>query len=111
MAPASFINDPEHWKARAQEARKLAEEMNDAAARQAMLTIADEYEKLAQRARERSRPTCFAQSTSAILLLEHDAIKDEAPPLQHPGPQRRRRVTPVSRRRGDQVWRQPRADG
>src|SRR5262245_17378570 len=90
MAPESFINDPEHWQTRAQGARKLAEQMNDAAARQAMLTIADEYEKLAQRARQRSRPTCFAQSTSAILFLEHDAIKDEAQALQRTSPQRRR---------------------
>ena len=72
MAPALFINDPEHWQTRAQEARKLAEQMNDGDARQAMLRIADEYEKLAQRARDRSQPTCFAQSTSAIVFLEQE---------------------------------------
>jgi len=28
--PASSINDPEHWRARAEEMRRLAEDINDA---------------------------------------------------------------------------------
>jgi hypothetical protein len=54
--PASSINDPEHWRARAEEMRRLAEDINDAATKEMMLRIARDYEKLAARAEERSRP-------------------------------------------------------
>ena len=52
--PASFINDPEHWRARAEEMRRLAEDMKDAATKEMMLRIAHDYENLA--VEERSRP-------------------------------------------------------
>jgi DNA-binding ferritin-like protein len=52
---ASFINDPEHWRARAEEMRRLAEEMKDAATKEMMLRNARDYENLAVRAEERSR--------------------------------------------------------
>ena len=54
--PASSINGPEHWRARAEEMRRLAEDINDAATKEMMLRIARDYEKLAARAEERSRP-------------------------------------------------------
>jgi hypothetical protein len=53
--PASSINDPEHWRARAEEMRRLAEDMKDAATKEMMLHIARDYENLAVRAEERSR--------------------------------------------------------
>jgi len=53
--PASSINDPEHWRARAEEMRRLAEDMKDAATKEMMLRIARDYENLAVRAEERSR--------------------------------------------------------
>ena len=40
----------EHWRARAQEARWAAHQIQDADARQAMLDIAESYEKIATRA-------------------------------------------------------------
>jgi hypothetical protein len=43
-----FTNEPEHWRARAQEARILANEMNDSESKDAMLRIAEDYERLAQ---------------------------------------------------------------
>jgi hypothetical protein len=49
-----FINEPEHWLARAEEARMLANQMNDAEAKVAMLRIAEDYERLAQRAEGRA---------------------------------------------------------
>jgi hypothetical protein len=55
--PASFINDPEHWKERAAEARALAEQFTDEDAKERMLRIANDYEKLAKRAHERSGGT------------------------------------------------------
>jgi hypothetical protein len=46
----AFINDPEHWKQRAEEARALADQLNDEASKQAMLRIAADYDRLAERA-------------------------------------------------------------
>ena len=46
----SYINDPEHWRNRAEEMRSLAETVTDAIAKQTMLRIAWDYEHLAQRA-------------------------------------------------------------
>jgi cytochrome c553 len=44
------LNDPEHWRQRAEEARALAEQMTDELSKQMMLKIADHYDKLAVRA-------------------------------------------------------------
>ena len=54
--PACSINDSEHWRARAEEMRRLAENINDAATKEMMLRIARDYETLAVRAEERSPP-------------------------------------------------------
>ncbi len=48
-----FINEPDHWRARAEEARNLAHQMNDPESKDAMLRIADDYERLANRAEHR----------------------------------------------------------
>lgn len=55
--PNSHINDPSHWRARAQEMRGLAAMADDLDARASMLAIAEEYERLAQRAEQRSNGT------------------------------------------------------
>jgi hypothetical protein len=52
---SALIDDPVHWLARAEEARVIAEDMKDPESRRIMLGIADDYEKLAQRAQERLR--------------------------------------------------------
>jgi hypothetical protein len=46
----SFINDPKHWRDRAEEARTLAEMMNDEASKQMMLRIAADFDRLAEHA-------------------------------------------------------------
>jgi hypothetical protein len=51
----SFINDPEHWRHRAEETRTLAEAMSDEVSKQMMLRIAADYEKLAERAALRAQ--------------------------------------------------------
>ena len=52
--PAHPINDPKHWRRRAEGARALAEQIADPEAKRTMLKHADEYERLAQRAQERA---------------------------------------------------------
>jgi hypothetical protein len=51
---SSFTNDPKHWQVRAEEARSLAEQMSDEQSKQRMLRIAKDYERLAERARNRA---------------------------------------------------------
>jgi len=53
--PGSFINDPHHWRGRAEQARTLADLMSDATSKQMMLRIADDYDRLAERAEQRAR--------------------------------------------------------
>ena len=48
------INDPKHWRHRAEEARAMAESLTDPEAKQLMLNVAADYEKLAKRAEDRS---------------------------------------------------------
>ena len=49
-----FINEPDHWRARSEEARNRANQMNDPESKDAMLRIADDYERLANRAEPRA---------------------------------------------------------
>jgi len=50
------INDPAYWRERAEEARRIAEQLVDAVAKDMMLDIARSYESLAKMAEER-RPS------------------------------------------------------
>ncbi|HEX3971619.1 MAG TPA: hypothetical protein VHX19_09850 [Stellaceae bacterium] len=54
MSSNNNFGTPEHWLARAQAARETAAGMTDPAARQAMLDIAENYEKIAKRAEARA---------------------------------------------------------
>jgi hypothetical protein len=49
----SLVNDPQHWRFRAEEARKRAAQMTDPAGKQIMVDIAMSYEKLAEEAEKR----------------------------------------------------------
>jgi hypothetical protein len=47
--------DPQHWRKRATEMRKLAEQMNDPEDIAIMRRLADDYERLAERVAKRAR--------------------------------------------------------
>jgi RNA-splicing ligase RtcB len=53
MAHPRFLDDPEHWRNRAEEARTVAETMNDPASREIMQRIAKDYLRMAERAQAR----------------------------------------------------------
>jgi hypothetical protein len=52
--PPHYFNDPNHWLKRAAEARAMADHLNDLEAKAAMLRIAEDYERLAERAKARA---------------------------------------------------------
>ena len=51
--PTSVINDPEHWLARAKEARRVADYLTNPTAREHMLNCAKSYDRIAELARQR----------------------------------------------------------
>ena len=51
----ALLNNPAHWHLRAEEAKLLANQLEDPEAKAATLKIAQEYERLAVRAAERMR--------------------------------------------------------
>jgi hypothetical protein len=54
MPQAHYINDPGHWRDRAEEMRALAKDVKDEAAKETMLRLAKDYDRLAERADKRS---------------------------------------------------------
>jgi hypothetical protein len=50
-----LMNNAQHWRDRAEEARANAEQMNDPEAKRQMYEIAGGHERLAQRAEQRLR--------------------------------------------------------
>jgi hypothetical protein len=51
----TLMNNPQHWRDRAEEARVNAEQMSDPESRRMMLEIADGYMRLSERAERRLR--------------------------------------------------------
>jgi hypothetical protein len=45
--PKLLLNDPAHWRRRAEEARRIADHLDDPVAKQKMLEVAQHYEQIA----------------------------------------------------------------
>jgi hypothetical protein len=52
-----LFNDPAHWRQRAAEARTIADQMTDPEGKRRMLEVAENYNRIADRAEERVRQT------------------------------------------------------
>jgi hypothetical protein len=50
----SILDNPDHWRERAEEARSVAEQLTDPVARAMMSRIAEDYERLAEHAQRRA---------------------------------------------------------
>jgi hypothetical protein len=49
----THLDDPQHWRDRADEARHVAEHVNDTKSKEMIFEVAAAYERLAKRAEER----------------------------------------------------------
>jgi hypothetical protein len=66
VAMSRILHDSAHWMARAQEARKIADQTDNDLVRRSMLKIAEEYELLAKRAGTRgSEPAANSNTPRA----------------------------------------------
>jgi hypothetical protein len=57
---SSLLHNVRHWQDRADEARAIAGQLNDAEAKRVMLGIADGYERMAKLAETRNARTAAA---------------------------------------------------
>ena len=55
MSRRPLIDDPEHWRKRAEQARTSADRMSDLESRRVMFEIAKSYDELAVRAEARNK--------------------------------------------------------
>jgi hypothetical protein len=73
-----LLNDPAHWRLRAEETRLLASQLIDPEAKVTILKMADEYDRLAERALIRMQEErAVALSTKVVSDLKE---RTNAPP-------------------------------
>jgi len=68
MPGKSLINDVQHWRSRAEEMRVVAEDIRDPEIRGTALRIADDYDRLAQRAEDRTNKSREKKADSHLAL-------------------------------------------
>lgn len=56
MVKRSLADNPEHWRRRAEESRRIADQLDGPIAKKTMLDIAQSYEQLASLAETKSAP-------------------------------------------------------
>ena len=66
-----ILKNPEHWRRRAEQVRSLAEQMDDMEARRRLLKVAEGYEQLAERAKERSLASAL---NLEVVVVQNDII-------------------------------------
>jgi hypothetical protein len=67
IMPKGLIDNPEYWHARAEEARVVAESMQNSTWREMMLRIVSDYERMAQRAEKHVNRKLRQDTTSSRL--------------------------------------------
>jgi hypothetical protein len=81
---ASNMHDVRYWLARAEDARRQAEEMTRPPARREMLQIAAGYHRLAKHAEERAIGKIERQSNcDGLSWVDHGAISSDASKKTH----------------------------
>jgi hypothetical protein len=70
----SILDNVEHWRGRADAARLVANHLDDPVAKAAMLTIAEQYERIAEQAQVRSHDEAHKGSKG------HEGSTAEKPP-------------------------------
>jgi hypothetical protein len=71
------INDPKHWRNRAEEARTAADDITDPEAKRKMVRIATDYEELARRAEKRCWPRSEPNETRRVLLIHFQTSNND----------------------------------
>ena len=84
---SSFINDPEHWRGRAEEMRRLAEDMRDAATKEMMLRIARDCDGVLS-LNVAATPHIFKEVRAASLDAMVSHVGDQRAAEQHRYPHR-----------------------
>jgi hypothetical protein len=70
MSPtSSILHDPAHWHRRAEEARTVAEQLDDSVAKAMMLGIAEDYERLAENALRRTAGVVVGPATATLSVV------------------------------------------
>jgi hypothetical protein len=62
--PSIFVNDPQHWRDRADQMRAQASETADPESRTIMLRLANDFELLARRAERRAKDLAPERNSS-----------------------------------------------